>query len=214
MEWHKKVTQRVKHEEKKSHKETPYVPAAAVASAPAATVLGGARPAVAFDFGAVMAAPPPPAAARGDVGGGKGEFSDYQQSVHRLRMAEKEEEHERAFQGLLEAQLAAAEDARRVASLPAPPVPYAATLEPLRPQKPLLSSATGGAVKRKKIVETDALGCVVAEAPRKAPPAVVAASFAPDTKRAKSGALGMLGGYGEKQDDPYDALMAELSKVL
>lgn len=207
MEMHTKVTQRVKHEEKKAKQEQPmYEPAAAAAPAAA---LGAGRAPVKFDFGAVMGAPPPPVAA-----GGGGAYSDYQQSVFRLRQQEQEEERERAFQALLETQLKAAEEARRAALQEAVEVPYVATIDPLRPQKPVALSATGAAVKRKKIVETDALGNVVREAePRRTVPAAPV-----EAKRAKpGGALNLLGGYAEpkkKEDDAYDAFMAELDKVL
>ncbi len=231
MEMHKKVTQRVKHEEKKTRLEhAAYDPAtaaataaaaAAAAPAPTGTALGGAgvRAPVKFDFGAVMGAPPPVPVAAATLAP-PGEFSDYQQSVFRLRLQEKEEEREKAFQALLDTQLRAAEEAKRAALQEAAEAPYVATIAPLRPQKPVVVSASGAAVKRKKIVETDALGNVVKETEAPRPAAAAIAVPAPaEAKRVKpsGGALNLLGGYAapaKKEDDPYDAFMAELNKVL
>jgi hypothetical protein len=130
MEMHKKATQRVKHEEKKAQKESSLSHAmnsalaapAASAGAPSSSV-PVVRPPVAFDFGAVMKAPDPSGVFRSAPPPQKEQmpegYSDYQQSIYRLKKLEQEEERERNFKELLDVQLRAQEQARQeVARVP------------------------------------------------------------------------------------------------
>jgi hypothetical protein len=232
MEMHKKATQRVKHEEKKARESTSAgavgVAAAAVAAfappvpAAASAPVAGARAPVVFDFGAVIRPPVVgammgtpvapyqhhPAAMKEEIPSG---YSDYQQSIYRLKKLEQEEEREKAFKDLLDVQLRATEQARQEAVRVPEVVPYFATSDPLRPQKAVSLSSTG-ATKRKKMVETDALGNVVESKPAAAPPKNVTAK--PIVSAASKGsALGMLGGYAVPQEDPYDLFLREINKV-
>ncbi len=129
MEMHKKATQKVKHEEKKAQKEAgggltaamnaALAPAAASGSSGGSGSLGTARAPVAFDFGSAMRPPPPPTptpfgaaptVVHEDMPDG---YTDYQQSIYRLKKLEQEEERERGFRELLEVQLRAQEQAKQ-----------------------------------------------------------------------------------------------------
>lgn len=103
----------------------------AAASSSAAAPASGLRPPGSFDFGAVLKMPPPPPVPGGlpvfgglppplppfSMGAPKEEmpegYTDYQQSIYRLKKLEQEEERERGFRELLDAQLRAQEQSRQ-----------------------------------------------------------------------------------------------------
>jgi hypothetical protein len=71
----------------------------------------------------------------------------------------------------------------------------------------------GGATKKKKVVETDALGNVIESRP--AAPKPVQKPVAPIQPAKPSAALGMLGGYAAAapKDDPYEAFLRDINKA-
>ena len=196
LEMHKTLTLRTKHDAKLAGAKT--------ASAPAPS--SAARPST----GGASSIEKPSFRVGGSGNQAKG-LSQYELSVQRLKRAQAEEEREKKFQELLNVQLSATPIGKEIVEAPEQQQHYAAVS--LKPQKMKSSSNN----KRKKIIETDALGNVVVSAPK----AVVATT----PRAAASGALGLLSGYGsgaestakkakEAEIDPYDQFMAELGKSM
>lgn len=223
MEMHKKVTLWVKHEEKKEKEKERNRPETAPPTPPPAPLSPPAPPGFPLITPGVMpypfpAAPlpyqaPAPPAAPTHAGG---HLTDYQRSVQRLRHAQQEAEREKNFQDLLQVQLEAANRLSSAAAGVVEPdvtnMQHAAVVTAPKSQKPTTSRSN-----KRKIIETDALGNVVATAAPPSTPAVTPKPHLP-APVAKGAGLNLLSGYASAPTtsqaavDPYDLFMAELEK--
>lgn len=150
--------------------------------------------------------------------------TDYYNSVQRLKAQQMEEERQKGFDELLKVQLAASAEGSNIKKRDAAEVMEGAleetrALEALKGQKMLATKKTkivetdifGNVINKPETVSAPV--SVAASAPVSAPVSAAPASV-PAVK--KSAALNLLGGYGTAADvevDPFDSFMAEINKL-